>query len=455
MSNLYLDRRALLKGAGASVALAALNAAGMNFFSSTKTPRVGLIGTGWYGKNDLFRLMQVAPVDVVALCDPDKNMLNQAATMVMQRAKTNKKPQLYNDYRKMLAESGLDIVLIGSPDHWHALQAIDSVKAGAHVYVQKPISVDVMEGEAMVAAARKYNRVVQVGTQRKSTPHLIDAKKNIVEAGLLGKISHVEMCCYFHMRNNGNPPVQEVPAFFDYDMWTGPAPLRPYDGLPHKRWWRTFMEYGNGIMGDMCIHMFDTVRWMLDLGWPKSINSSGGIYVDKSGKSNIADTQTALFQYDGLNCVWQHRSWGTPADPDYPWAFFLYGDKGTLKGSTIRYDFIPQGKGEKIHKDVVYEKEKYPEDLKEPDIELNAAPATRLHMLDFLKAIENKSKPVADIEEGHISTASCILANISMKLGRPVVYDPKLRQVVGDAEATALLQRTYRQPWVHPHPDKV
>ena len=455
MSNLYLDRRALLKGAGASVALAALNAAGMNFFSSTKTPRVGLIGTGWYGKNDLFRLMQVAPVDVVALCDPDKNMLNQAATMVMQRAKTNKKPQLYNDYRKMLAESGLDIVLIGSPDHWHALQAIDSVKAGAHVYVQKPISVDVMEGEAMVAAARKYNRVVQVGTQRKSTPHLIDAKKNIVEAGLLGKISHVEMCCYFHMRNNGNPPVQEVPAFFDYDMWTGPAPLRPYDGLPHKRWWRTFMEYGNGIMGDMCIHMFDTVRWMLDLGWPKSINSSGGIYVDKSGKSNIADTQTATFQYDGLNCVWQHRSWGTPADPDYPWAFFLYGDKGTLKGSTMRYDFIPQGKGEKIHKDVVYEKEKYPEDLKEPDIELNAAPATRLHMLDFLKAIENKSKPVADIEEGHISTASCILANISMKLGRPVVYDPKLRQVVGDAEATALLQRTYRQPWVHPHPDKV
>ncbi len=455
MSNLYLHRRTLLKGAGASFALAALNASGMNFFSSAKTLRVGLIGTGWYGKSDLFRLMQVAPVDVVALCDPDRNMLNQAATMVMERAKSKKKPQLYNDYRKMLAESGLDIVLIGSPDHWHALQTIDAVKAGAHVYVQKPISVDVMEGEAMVAAARKYNRVVQVGTQRKSTPHLIEAKKNIVDAGLLGKVSHVEMCCYFHMRNNGNPPVQQVPDFFDYDMWTGPAPLRPYDGLPHKRWWRTFMEYGNGIMGDMCIHMFDTVRWMMSLGWPNLINSTGGIYVDKTGKSNIADTQTALFQYDGLNCVWQHRSWGTPADPEYPWAFILYGDKGTLKASTMKYDFIPQGKGEKIHKDVVYEKEKYPEDLKEPDIELNAAPATRLHMLDFLKAIENKSKPVADIEEGHISTACCILANISMQVGRPLVYDSKSRQIVGDAEATALLQRAYRQPWVHPHPDKV
>ena len=455
MNNLHLHRRTLLKGAGASLALAALNASGMNLFHAAKTFRVGLIGTGWYGKNDLFRLMQVAPVDVVSLCDPDKNMLNQAATMVMERAKTTKKPKLYNDYRKMLSESALDIVLIGSPDHWHALQTIDAVKAGAHVYVQKPISVDVMEGEAMVAAARKYDRVVQVGTQRKSTPHLIDAKKNIVDAGLLGQVSHVEMCCYYHMRNNGNPPVQPVPDFFDYDMWTGPAPLRPYDGLPHKRWWRTFMEYGNGIMGDMCIHMFDTARWMLGLGWPKIISSTGGIYVDKTGKSNIADTQSAIFKYDNLNCIWQHRSWGTPADPEYPWALTLYGNKGTLKASTMKYDFIPQGSGEKIHKDVVFEKEKYPEDLKEPDIELNAAPATRLHMLDFLKAIENKSKPVADIEEGHISTACCILANISMQIGRPVVYDPKLRQVVGDAEATALLQRAYRSPWVHPHPDKV
>jgi predicted dehydrogenase len=455
MSNFHLHRRTLLKGASASVALAALNASGLNIFHSVKTMRVGLIGTGWYGKSDLFRLMQVAPVEVVALCDVDRNILTTAAAMVMQRQKSDNKPRLYNDYRKMLTENKPDIVLIGTPDHWHALQTIDAIKAGAHVYVQKPISVDVIEGEAMVAAARKYHRVVQVGTQRKSTPHLIDAKKNIVEAGLLGKVSHVEMCCYYHMRNNGNPPVQPVPDYFDYDMWTGPAPMRPFDGLPHKRWWRAFMEYGNGIMGDMCIHMFDTVRWMLGLGFPKIISSTGGIYVDKGGKSNITDTQSAIFEYDGLNCVWQHRSWGTPADPDYPWAFFLYGDKGTLKASTMQYDFIPQGDGKKIHMDVVYEKEKYPEDLKEPDIELNAAPATRLHMLNFLNAIETNSKPVADIEEGHISTASCILANISMKLGRPVVYDPKVRMIKNDTEATALLQRQYRQPWVHPNPDNV
>lgn len=456
MSSFNIHRRHLLKGAAASLVLASMQASGMPLlFDPNKTYRVGLIGTGWYGKSDLFRLIQVAQVEVIALCDVDKNMLNEAGDMVSKRQKSKKKPKLYTDYRKMLAESGLDIVLIGSPDHWHALQCIDAIKAGAHVYVQKPISVDVIEGEAMVAAARKYNKVVQVGTQRKSTPHLIEAKKNIVEAGLLGKISHVEMCCYFAMRNNANPPVQPVPDFFDYEMWTGPAPMRPFDGLPHIRWWRAFMEYGNGIVGDMCVHMLDTARWMLKLGWPKRISSTGGILVDKTAKSNISDTQTAIFEYEGLNCVWQHRSWGTPPDPDYPWALFIYGDKGTLKASTMRYDFIPQGSGEKIHKDVVYEKEKYPEDINEPRIELNAAPATRLHMLDFLNAIENKTRPVADIEEGHISTASCILANMSMKTGRPMVYDPKTRQVVGDAEATALLQRAYRQPWVHPHPDKV
>jgi predicted dehydrogenase len=456
MNNFYINRRRFLKGASASFALTTLGAGGIDIINPAKTLRVGLIGTGWYGKSDLFRLIQVAPVEVVALCDVDKNMLQGAATMVSQRQKSKKTPRLYSDYRKMLSDNKLDIVVIGTPDHWHALQTIDALKAGAHVYVQKPISVDVMEGEAMVAAARKYNRVVQVGTQRKSTPHLIDAKKNVVDAGLLGKISHVEMCCYFHMRNNGNPPVEPVPAFLDYEMWTGPAPMRPYDGLPHIRWWRTFMEYGNGIMGDMCVHMLDTVRWMLKLGWPKRITSTGGIYVQKEGKSNIADTQSAIFEFDELNCVWQHRSWGTPANPEYPWSFTLYGEKGTLIASTMKYDFIPQEEnGQKIHKDVVYEKEKYPEDLTEEKIELNAAPATRLHMLDFLAAIEKGSRPVADIEEGHISTASCILANISMQTGRPVVYDPKKRQIVGDQEANGLLQRPYRQPWQHPSPDSV
>jgi predicted dehydrogenase len=221
--------------------------------------------------------------------------------------------------------------------------------------------------------------------------------------------------------------------------------------LPHKRWWRTFTEYGNGIMGDMCVHMLDTTRWMLQLGWPKRVSSAGGIYVQKGGKSNITDTQVATFEFDGFEAVWQHRTWGTPPDPDYPWALFIYGEKGTLKASTMRADFIPEDPNAKpMHFDCVYEKEQYPEDVTEKDIELNAAPATRKHMKDFLAAIETRGRPVADIEQGHISTASCILANISMQIGRPIVYDPVKREVVDDPSANKQLRRPYRDPWKYP-----
>ena len=446
-----MNRRQFLKNT--SAAIFALSAASYvpTTFAAEKTKRVGLIGAGWYGKSDLWRLVQVAPIEIVSICDPDKHMLAEAVEIASQRQKSKKQPRTYGDYRQMLKEKDLDIVLVGSPDHWHVLHAIAAMEAGADVYCQKPISRDVREGEAMLDAARKLKRVMQIGTQRKSTPHLIDARKQVVEAGLLGKVGHVELCCYFPMRANGNPPVEPVPDFLDYEMWTGPAPLRPYDGLPHKRWWRTFTEYGNGIVGDMCVHMLDTARWMLKLGWPKRISSEGGIFVQKGGKSNISDTQTATFEYDDFDAVWQHRTWGTPPDPDYPWALFIYGEKGTLKASTMRADFVPNDKSAKpLHFDCFYEREQYPEDVTEKDNEVNAAPATRRHMRDFLAAIETRGRPVADIEEGHISTASCIMANISMQTGRPIVYDAKKRLVVGDSAATKLLRREYRHPWKHP-----
>src|SRR5437762_7939471 len=163
---------------------------------------------------------------------------------------------------------------------------IDAVKAGADVYCQKPISVDVIEGQAMVAAARKYNRVVQVGLQRRSTPHLVDAREKVVQAGKLGKVGLVEIYCYYHMRAMTNPPDTAPPANLDYEMWTGPAPMLPYNKLVHPRSWRAFMEYGNGIVGDMCIHMYDAARWVLGLGWPRSVSSAGGIYVDKASRAN-------------------------------------------------------------------------------------------------------------------------------------------------------------------------
>ena len=416
--------------------------------------RVGLIGCGWYGKVDLLRLIQVAPVEVVSLCDVDKQLLAGAVEIVSTRQASKKKPRTYSDYREMLKEKDLDLVLIGTPDHWHALPMIAAVQAGADVYVQKPISVDVIEGQAMVAAARKYKRVVQVGTQRRSTPHLIEARENIVKAGKLGKVAQVEICCYYRWGRNKVPNINP-PDYLDYEMWTGPAPMRPFNSQAHPRSWRNFMEYGNGIMGDMGIHMLDAVRWMLDLGAPLRVSSAGGIYMYPDCTPNTPDTQIATFDFGDLQVVWTHRLWGECPDPKYPWGFTIYGDKGTLKGSVMSYDFIPLGQGTAIHKDVTYEREQYPEDVTEKDIEIHVAPAVRYHMKDLLAAITSRSKPVADIEQGYISTTACILANMSLKLGRSLTWDNATGRIVGDEEANRLLQRPYRTPWVHPDPANV
>jgi len=424
-------------------------------YADQKPRRVGLIGSGWYGKSDILRLVQVAPVEIVSLCDVDKQMLAEAADLVASRQKSKKKPRLFHDYRDMLKEKDLDIVEVATPDHWHALAMIAAVQSGVDVYVQKPISVDIIEGQAMLAAARKYNRVVQVGTQRRSTPHLVEAMNDFIRPGKLGKISMVEICCYYHMRATENPPDADPPANLDYEMWTGPAPMRPYNKLVHPRSWRAFMEYGNGIVGDMCIHMFDMTRWMMNLGWPTRISSSGGIFDDKKSKANITDTQIATFEYPDLRIEWQHRSWGTAPDPDYPWAATFYGDRGTLKASVYGYDFIPESGGKKIHRDVTYELEQFPEDKTEKDLEKQCAPAIRHHMQDFLAAIDARSKPVADIEQGYISTTSCILANLSMQLGRTLNWDAAAQRVKDDDEANRFLRRPYRSPWVHPEVNQV
>src|SRR5438128_11914555 len=169
-----------------TAAVAASLASGYFVNAQEKKPRVGLIGCGWYGKSDVCRLIQVAPVEVVSLCDVDTKMLAEASDLVASRQSSKKQPRAFGDYRQMLKEKDLDIVLIGTPDHWHALTAIAAMEAGADVYVQKPISVDVAEGQAMVAAARKHKRVVQVGTQRRSTPHLIECRDRVLKEGKLG-----------------------------------------------------------------------------------------------------------------------------------------------------------------------------------------------------------------------------------------------------------------------------
>src|SRR5215217_9205477 len=417
-----MHRRDFLKHSAAAAIVSSTPAYAEQLAHTHK--HVGLIGCGWYGKSNLLRLDQVAPVEVVSLCDVDKTMVADAAELVSTRQRSKKKPRTFANYREMLAQKDLDLVLIVTPDHWHAVPMIEAVRGGLDVWVQKPVSVDVGEAQAMLAAARKYKRVVQVGMQRRSTPHLVRARDRVIREGKLGTIGLVEIYCYYHMRASSNPPDTSPPSNLDYEMWTGPAPMRPYNSLVHPRSWRAFMEYGNGIVGDMCVHMLDMVRWMLDLGMPNRISSSGGILVQKNSRANITDTQTATFDYGNLQVVWTHRSYGDPPDPKYPWGATFYGDKGTLKAGVMGYDFTPQGKnpGPPIHEDVKYEFEQYPEDKTEKDIETHVAPAIRGHMKDFLSCVESRQKPVADIEQGYMSAAACILANISQTLGRSITW---------------------------------
>ena len=226
-----MERRQFLRAGLAGLALSRGYA---EEFADTAPKRVGLIGCGWYGKSDLFRLVQIAPVEIVSLCDVDKKNLEEAADWAVQRQASKKKPRLYTDYREMLRQKDLDMVEIATPDHWHALPMIEAARAGIDMYVQKPISVDVVEGQAMLAAARKYKRVVQIGTQRRSTPHLIEAR-DIVKEGKLGTIGHVEIYSYGGGRAS-NPQPAPVPETLDWEAWVGPAPMLPYSPEVQRNW---------------------------------------------------------------------------------------------------------------------------------------------------------------------------------------------------------------------------
>ncbi|MGI5831105.1 MAG: Gfo/Idh/MocA family protein [Thermoguttaceae bacterium] len=417
---------------------------------TNKTLRAALIGTGWYGKVDLFRLLQVAPVEVTSLCDVYRPRLEEAALLTAARQVSRNTPALYGDWRELLEKEELDLVLIATPDHWHALPTIAAMEKGINVWVQKPIGVDVAECRVMCEVAKRTGVVTQVGLQRRSTPHLVAVKKEFFDTGRLGKIVQVDIFCYY---GSGDLKfdAQTPPDGFDYEMWTGPAPMRPYYPLKSNGGWRQFMEYGNGTLGDMGVHMFDMVRWLMGLGWPRRVFSAGGRYVNTSGVQNIPDTQTVIFAYDDLQVNWNHRHWGRMPDPRHPWGAYFHGTEGLLKVSVFGWDFYPKGKTEpESSGEVVYELDEFPDDQNEKRIELHTTPGIRYQMRNFLGGITEGNPTVCPIEEGAVSTASCVLGNLSMTLGRTLEWDPETWTVKNDDEANRLLAREYRSGWEHP-----
>lgn len=443
-----------------AVAGAAVAAGSRLVAADAKTKvRLGIIGCGWYGGVIYEAFARTVDPVVISLCDPNSRNLERTREAVAKHQTAV--PKTFADFREMLAAEPLDIVVVATPDHWHALPAIAAMQAGADVYLEKPVSVDVIEGEAILAAARKYNRVVQVNTQRRSNPLYLEVRDKFLRSGRLGKIGLVETYSYLGLEGwaPGPMPDAPVPAHLDYELWTGPAPMLPYKKIMEDRGWRSFMEFGNGIIGNVGVHMLDKVRWLLDLGWPREISSTGFRFA-KESFSNTTDTLRSVLKFPDLDISWEHRMWGLSPIPRRHWsdqwgARFI-GSEGTLNVTMFEYSFTPANGGvrEGFH---MCSKSG---DLENIDLSLANGAYTETenrHVTDFMAARDGRGAqlPVADIEQGHISSACCILANLSLQLGRPLAYDPKSRTVPNDPEATRLLARAYRGPWVHPDPATV
>lgn len=393
-----------------------------------------LVGTGWWGMNILRAGLATGGCRAAALCDVDENQLGPAAAEVEKL--TSDRPRRYRDYRELLQKEKPEIVIVGAPDHWHPLITIAAVRAGAHVYVEKPISHTIREGRAMVKAARAADRVVQVGTHRRVSPHNMSGR-DFLRSGKAGKVGMVR--AFVH--SGGGPgkvqPDSEPPKGLDWDFWCGPAPLRPYNRAIHPRGFRQFLDYANGTLGDWGIHWMDQILWITEEKWPKRVFSAGARRI-KNDSTDAPDTQVATFEFESFTAVWEHRQYANNNAEKAPLGCNFYGTEGTFHmGWRDGWTFYPaDSKKPELHEEPKLHK---PDDQNIPEL-----------FADFLDAIRKKRRPVCDIEIGHRSTVVSLLGMLSMKLGRSVNWDGEKEQVIGDPEANKLLARAYRTPWQYP-----
>jgi predicted dehydrogenase len=444
-----LTRRDLLQAA----------AVGAGYFLSPRTLAAeqkskyatALIGSGWWGMNILREAIAAGQSDVVALCDVDRRILDAAAAEV--EKSTGRAPKKFGDYRELLEKEKPQIVIVGTPDHWHALQTIAAVQAGAHVYVEKPISHTIREGRAMVNAARAAGRVVQVGTHRRVSPHNV-AGREFIRSGKLGKIGMIRAFIQYgggpeKPRANTAPPPE-----LDWDMWCGPAPLRPYNGDPqnpwaggiHPRGFRQYLDYANGTLGDWGIHWMDQILWITGAKWPRRIFSTGGrpikgppVLTAAEQTSDAPDHQVAAFTFDDFTVSWEHRNFaGNGAEKGESVGCYFYGTEGTFHmGWQQGAVFYPLDRNR--------EPVRFAPELHNPDDQ-----NIQELWADFLDAIQIGRRPVCDIEDIYRSTNVSLLGMLSCKLGRSVQWDGEKEVIVDDPAANQLLQREYRAPWKYP-----
>ena len=412
-----------------------------------KKYRLGVIGAGgWWAMNILRVALEDGRCECVAMCDVDADELEISADEI--DADTGKLPNTYNDYRDMLEQEQLDVVIISSPDHWHALQAIACLEAGAHIFVEKPTGHTIQESRAMLNAANKTGKTVQVGLHRRIGPHHVSGMKFLHDGGA-GQIGMVR--CFAHSPGDGPEaptPNSEIPEGLDWDLYCGPAPLRPFNKRIHPGGFRHFLDYANGTLGDWGVHWLDQVLWWSGEKFPKSVHCSGGrpikgepVLNDEAQTTDAPDHQVATYEFEKFTCVWEHRRFaGNDVEKSKVGTYF-YGTKGIFHmGWRDGWTFYPTTKGASpVHQDPQFDHEKDGH---------NVPPLWR----DFIDAIEAGRQPVANAEVGHLATNMSLLGMLSWKLGRSIDWDGANERITGPGadEANQLLRRDYRGPWQYP-----
>jgi predicted dehydrogenase len=417
------DRRQFLRTSAASVAaLSAVTAAGAADKPNEKLV-LAVLGVRGRGRGILQGFSAREDVEIAAVCDPDANVVPDALKAINSRQKRT--PKVVKDLRRVFEDRDINAVAIATPDHWHALAAIWACQAGKHVYVEKPVSHNLIEGRRMVEAARKYDRVMQVGTQRRSGAHFRSAAE-FVRSGQLGKVPFVRTWIAGNRKTIGHKSDGPVPAGVDYDLWLGPAPERAFNPNRFHYNWHWNWDYGTGELGNNGIHMLDVARMVVGLDAPRTISCGGGkLFYDDDQQT--PDTQIAVFDFPGTTVVWEHRIWSKTGSEGEGSGVVIYGEKGTL---------IFDRKGWHVQ-DGVTASDK-------------AAEIERPHLASFVDAVREHKRPSADIEEGHKSTRLCHLGNIAYRVGRRLTFDASTETIGGDAAANQLLRRTYRTPFVVP-----
>lgn len=405
---------------------------GRRAVAASEQVRVGLIGYGGMGRGDLTTFFENSEVECPIVCDIDDSRLAEAVVAIDK--KRQKKPDTVKDFRRVLERKDVDVLLVATPDHWHALPTVLGCQMGKDVYVEKPLAKTIAEGRAILEAARENKRIVQMGAQRRSSPTYAEAVE-FVRSGQLGKVGLVRAWAYLDwFQPIGRPADAPVPAGVDYDMWLGPAAVRPFNPNRFHFNFRWFWDYAGGLMTDWGVHLIQVLLWAMGPEFPKGVLSSGGKYV-LDDNSETPDTQITIYEFPKYTLVWEHKVGVGQGLYSRPWGMSFTGTEGTLVINDDGWQILVE------HRKANLEPKKHPAGV-------DPRPA---HVRNFLDCVKSRQQPVESAEVGHHLSTVAHLGNIALRTHRKIEWDPAQERIVNDAEADRLVGVEYRQPWMLPY----